>query len=238
MKHKTVVLAVLIASCGTVFVGWKYFHSSSPTTAEVTVPPDPQEGFTGACNSVISALEATGGRPDGTNFVLTSQADQSTSAWNQRVGAACRPSVSIISEAVAKTYGWNGPVLFGALPIPKWRFRQWQTKHPPPNYIDPDTGDPVIAPVPDLSDAENLFAAENRLNELKEGKIFTPSELGEFHFIDLKLKKVLILEMKQSDVESMELALLIKARDAGVPIGDCDLAAWVTNRLNHFQRHS
>jgi hypothetical protein len=236
MKHKTVVsLVVLIASCGTVFVGWKYFHSSSPKTAEVTVPPDPQEGFTGACNSVISALEATGGHPNGTSFVLTSQADQSVSAWNQRLRAACRPSVSIISEAVAKTFGWNGPVLFDALPVQQWRFRQWKTNHPPPKYVDSDTGEPVVTPVPDLSDAEDLLAAESRLKELKEGRAFTPTELGELLFVELKLKKPLLLEMKQADVESMELALLIKARDAGVPIGDSDLVAWATRRRNHFQ---
>ena len=237
MKNRTIVsLVVFIASSGAVFVGWKYFYSSSsPTTAEVVVPVDPQEGFTTACNSVISALEATGGNPDGTSFILTSQGDQSISAWNQRLRVACRPSVSIISEAVAKTYGWNGPVLFGALPIQKWRFRQWQTNHPPPKYIDPDTGEPIATPVPDLSDAEDLLAAESRLKELKEGKAFTPTELSALHFVELKLKKPILLEMKQADVESMELALLVKARVAGVPIGDSDLVAWATRRRNHFQ---
>jgi hypothetical protein len=140
-----------------------------------------------------------------------------------------------MSEAVAKTYGWNGPVLFGALPVQKWRFRQWQTDHPPPKYINSDTGEPVVAPVPDLSDAEDLLAAENRLKELKEGKAFTPPELGKLHFVDFKLKGRLLLEMKQEDVESTELALLIKAMDAGVPIGDYDLATWATRRRDHFQ---
>ena len=93
----------------------------------------------------------------------------------------------------------------------------------------------MVAPVPDVSDAEELLAAESRLKELKAGRAFTPNELGELHFIDLKLKKPILLEMKQGDVESIELALLIKAKDAGVPIGDCDLEAWATRKHNHFQ---
>ena len=161
MKYKTLLSWVaFIASCGVLFLGWKYFHSFSPTTAELVVPPDPQEGFTAACNSVISALEATGGHLEGTNFILASQDDHSVFTWNQRLQAVCRPSASIIFVAVAKTYGWNGPVLFGAVPVQKWRFRQWQTDHPPQKYINSETGEPVVAPVPDLSDAEGLLAAE------------------------------------------------------------------------------
>lgn len=211
------------------------FHRSSPMATEV-VPTDPEDGYTVACNSVISAVEATGGHPDGTNFILTSMTDQSISIWNQRLGVVCRPSVSIISAVGAKTHGWVSsprPILFGAFSIQKWRFRQWQTEHPPRRYINSETGDPVTAPLPDLSDAVDLLAAETHLTELKEAKAITQKELDglQLNFVDGNSRKRLLIELKQEDVEAMELALLMKARDAGVPIDDCNLAAWAKNRL-------
>jgi len=127
-------------------------------------------------------------------------------------------------------------MLIDALPIQEWRFRQWRTNHPQTEYINSETGKLVAAPVPDFLDAKELLTAESRLKELKEGEAFTPTELDQLTFVDLKLKKALLLELKQDDVESMELAILIKAKVAGVTINDSDLVAWATRKQSHFGR--
>ena len=235
MKRIGIIGVLLLSVCLALVRELKHSHHFSAIVAAIT-PVDPEAGYTAACNSVISEIEATGGHLDGTVFVLAAISDESIPLFNKRLSEVCRPSVSIMSAAAAKTYGWTKPSLFGAVPLQPFRFHQWLAEHPQGQYVSMKTGTPVLLPTPDVSDAQNLLAAEDHLAQLKHGKVASKNEFKElFSTREGDVKKQATIEFKQDEAQAVELALLTKARDAGMPIEDRNLTAWARNSVQQFE---